>query len=346
MEIERVAILIFPGVEELDFLGVYEVLGKLRQLEGKGPVVELVGTEPGITCALGMRVIPHRVYREQGLAGCDLLVIPGGPGIEDLMEDEGLLREIKRFSEDHIVCSVCTGAFLLGVAGVLEGRRATTHHLRRRELKGYCKEVMEERVVQDGNVITAAGVSAALDLGLKIAELACGPEAAQRVAERLEYWRNPLPVVGAALVREGKILLVRQTYGRLAGRWTIPTGFVGHGETVYTAAKRELEEEAGVRGEVKGLLAVSSTARGNNIWFVVLLEWVEGEPAPDMEEVDAARFFSLEEVQRSEQISDFLKRIIARILTERPSLLPLDEALPAEFGRGPEQLAIYIGPGA
>lgn len=126
---------------------------------------------------------------------------------------------------------------------------------------------------------------------------------------------------------------MRQTYGRLAGRWTIPTGFVGHGETVYTAAKRELEEEAGVRGEVKGLLAVSSTARGNNIWFVVLLEWVEGEPAPDMEEVDAARFFSPEEVRRSEQISDFHKRIIARILTERPSLLPwMRPSLPSSAG--------------
>jgi len=340
LSLRRIAILVFPGVEELDFVGVYEVLAKLEQMEECDLEVELVGTEGEITCALGMRVVPHKTYR--GLADYDLLVVPGGRGVEALMGDEQLLREIKEFSQEHIVCSVCTGAFVLGAAGVLEGRRATTHHRRKEELKEFC-EVVEDRVVRDENVITAAGVSAALDLGLKIVELACGREAAERVAERVEYWRNPWPIIGAALVRDGKILLVRQTYGRLAGRFTLPSGFVGHGETIHTAAVRELAEEVGVEGEVRGLIAVSSSASGNFIWLLTLLDWVSGEPTPDMVEVDAARFFSLDEVERSGEIADFLKRIIGRILTDRLPTLPLDRALAAEFDRKPDQFAIYLG---
>ncbi|MFQ6090460.1 MAG: DJ-1/PfpI family protein, partial [Candidatus Bipolaricaulia bacterium] len=326
--------------EELDFVGVYEVLAKLKQLEKGDLEVELIGTEAEVTCALGMRAVPHETYH--GLADYDLLVIPGGRGVQALTHDGELLREIREFSQDHMICSVCTGALVLGAAGVLEGRRAATHHLYKEELQEYC-EVVEDRVVQDGNVITAAGVSAALDLGLKIVALARGREVAERVAERIEYWRNPLPIIGAALVRDEEILLVRQTYGRLAGRFTLPSGFVGHGETIHTAVKRELAEEVGVEGEVRGLIVVSSSAAGNFIWLLTLLDWVSGKPAPDMVEVDAARFFSLEEVKQSEEISDFLKRIIERILTDRLPTLPFDAALVAEFDREPDQFAIYLG---
>ncbi|MFQ6117876.1 MAG: NUDIX domain-containing protein, partial [Candidatus Bipolaricaulia bacterium] len=114
-------------------------------------------------------------------------------------------------------------------------------------------------------------------------------------------------------------------------------------ETIHTAVKRELAEEVGVEGEVRGLIVVSSSAAGNFIWLLTLLDWVSGKPAPDMVEVDAARFFSLEEVKQSEEISDFLKRIIERILTDRLPTLPFDAALVAEFDREPDQFAIYLG---
>ncbi|HEY75322.1 MAG TPA: GNAT family N-acetyltransferase [Thermoflexia bacterium] len=186
------AILIFPGVEELDFVGVYEVLTKAHAVAAEGTLtieqpmeVTLLAREQRVVCANGMVVQPHRRYA--GLAGFDFVVVPGGRGVQALQNDDALLTDLSQFHKaGGLLCSVCTGALVLAWAGVLEGRRATTHHAHRERLAPYC-QVVDQRVVADGNVITAAGVSASLDLGLALLDRFYDREVARQVAQRIEY---------------------------------------------------------------------------------------------------------------------------------------------------------------
>ncbi len=179
----RVAVLLFHGVEKLDFAGIYEVLAKAR-LYGCDTEVRTIARENPIKCANSLIVVPHESL--EGIYSCDVLVIPGGRGINSLMEDEELLELIKTFSEEKMVCSVCTGAFLLAKAGILEGKRARTHHAYLDILAKLC-QVENDRVVEDGKIMTSGGVSASIDLGIKILERFCGSEVARKVAERIEW---------------------------------------------------------------------------------------------------------------------------------------------------------------
>ena len=184
----RVGILLFDGVEELDFVGVWEVLRKAKQLH---PTLNLSvitrATKESIACALGLTILAHEVKRD--LSDLDLLIVPGGPGRKDVIADRGLLEKIAEFGRTKPVASVCTGALILQSAGLLAGRRATTHFLSREELTE--ADVVTDRVVVDGRVITAGGVSASIDLGLKILEMNFGRELADEVAARIEYVAAP-----------------------------------------------------------------------------------------------------------------------------------------------------------
>ncbi len=187
---KKVGIYIFPNVEELDFVGVFEVLAKTRSMkeEGKLPIekplqVDVIASESMITCANGLTVKPHKVV--DSFEGYDLLIVPGGRGIAKLIDDAKFLKRIKDFAEEHMIGSVCTGALVLGAAGLLKGKNATTHHEHREALKKFC-EVVNSRVSVNGNVISAGGVSCSLDLGLKILEVIYGKKIAEMVANRLE----------------------------------------------------------------------------------------------------------------------------------------------------------------
>ena len=180
----RVGTLLYDGVEELDVVGVWEVLRKAKQLH---PALNFSvitrATKESITCALGLTILAHEVKRD--LSDLDLLVVPGGPGRKDVIADRGLLGKIAEFGRTKPVASVCTGALILQSAGLLTGRRATTHFLSRQELTE--ADVVTDRVVVDGRVITAGGVSASIDLGLRILEMNFGRELADEVAARIEY---------------------------------------------------------------------------------------------------------------------------------------------------------------
>jgi len=180
----RVGILLFDGVEELDFVGVWEVLRKAKQLH---PPLNLSvitrATKESIQCALGLTVLAHEVKRDLG--DIDLLIVPGGPGREAVISDRAMLERIEEFGRTKPVASVCTGALILQAAGLLSGRRATTHFLARGDLTE--ADVVTDRVVVDGRVITSGGVSASIDLGLKILEMNFGRELADEVAARIEY---------------------------------------------------------------------------------------------------------------------------------------------------------------
>lgn len=186
----KIGIYVFPNVEELDFVGVFEVLAKTRSMRDEGmlPIskplqVDVIASESMITCANGLTIKPSKVVGN--FEDYDLLIVPGGRGVNKLMDDTEFLKRIREFAEEHVICSVCTGAFVLGKAGLLKGKKATTHHKQRETLKEFC-EVVDSRVYRDGNIISAGGVSCSLDLGLKILEVVYSEKIAQTVADRLE----------------------------------------------------------------------------------------------------------------------------------------------------------------
>ena len=189
-----VGILLFDDVEVLDFAGPYEVCSGTRDPEGDPYVnVVTVGPAPEVRCRGGVRVRP-----DHGVDDCpplDTLVVPGGPGADDRtpLQDALILPFLRQRAESTAtVASVCTGAFLLGRAGLLDGRHATTHTAAldalRSEFPGV--DVVAEKVVDEGSVLTAAGVSSGIDLALYLFERWFGPDARARAATGLDGpWR-------------------------------------------------------------------------------------------------------------------------------------------------------------
>lgn len=189
-KVGHLTIFIFPDVEELDFVGVYEVLCNSKRMAEEGTLrldrllhVDVLARESPVLCGNGLKVIPDKVSSD--FTPYDALIIPGGRGIEPLMKDTGFLQSLRQFAQDHLICSVCTGSLLLGAAGILKGRKALTHRRHITELKEYA-ELAAGRVHVDNNVITGAGVSSSIDLGLKLLEILYDKTTALKVAERLE----------------------------------------------------------------------------------------------------------------------------------------------------------------
>ena len=187
----RVGILVFDGVEELDAVGVYEVLAKAKQIHPKLDLtVRFRAMKEQITGALGMKFLAHEVHHE--LSDLDLVIVPGGAGRKEVVQDSEFLKRLLDFGTEKPIASVCTGALILSAAGLLAGRKATTHQSARDEL-GAVADIVEARVVEDGLVTTAGGVTASIDLGLHLLEKHFGPELAREVEERIEYQRPPRP---------------------------------------------------------------------------------------------------------------------------------------------------------
>ncbi len=183
----KIAILLFDKFTALDAIGPYEVLSRMPGAEltfvapGRGAVRSDFGSlSIGIDASIGD--LPHP----------DLLLIPGGEGNRRLLADEEVLGWIRE-AHDHSTwtTSVCTGALVLGAAGLLEGRRATTHWAYRDLLRLYGAEPAEERIVIEGRVVTAAGVSAGIDMALTLVARSAGEEVAREIQLAIEYDPDP-----------------------------------------------------------------------------------------------------------------------------------------------------------
>jgi transcriptional regulator GlxA family with amidase domain len=192
----RVGILVFPEVEVLDFCGPFEVFSTTRLDEGRrredpSPYeVVLVAERPGVVTATGgLTVVPDHTLDD--CPALDVLVVPGGWGTRREMANGRLIAWIAERSR-HVttLASVCTGALLLGKAGLLDGRRATTHWRAlglMRELFPALTLVEDEHVVQDGDILTSAGISAGIDLALRVVALHHGEAVARATARHMEY---------------------------------------------------------------------------------------------------------------------------------------------------------------
>lgn len=184
---KRIVFFVFPRLTMLDLIGAYDALRRVA-LMGVDPDVthRIIGTEARITDETGFRFEPDAVYED--LSSFDLLVVPGGQGTRQLVEDTRCIDYLRSWGSVRPIASVCTGASLLGHAGHLEGLRATTHHLMADALRPLCAEVVpERRIVDEGRVVTAAGVSSSIDLGLYLVEKFWGTVARERIAAQMEY---------------------------------------------------------------------------------------------------------------------------------------------------------------
>jgi transcriptional regulator GlxA family with amidase domain len=181
-----IGLLVYPRHTPLDLIGPWEVLARVP-----GARTHLIWTRPGPVQAAGGIEISAGVAFADAPA-LDLLLVPGGPGQLSLMKHTLLMEFIRRCAESSAwVCSVCTGALLLAQAGVLRGRRATTHWLARDALRAYGVEVVGDRFVFDGKFATAAGVSAGIDLAFELVRRLHGDETACEIALQIEY--DPAP---------------------------------------------------------------------------------------------------------------------------------------------------------
>lgn len=187
-----VGFLAYPGVEELDLVGPWEIATMWRDYAG-GPACRVIAALPGpIACAKGMTIVADHGFDDA--PALSVLVVPGGFAAFDVMKDAATIAFVRRAGAgaDHVM-SVCSGAFILAAAGFLEGRRATTHWKATGALRDLGIDVAEERWVQDGTVWTSAGVSAGIDLMLNFIAQIRGAETADIVAHNAEYYPEARP---------------------------------------------------------------------------------------------------------------------------------------------------------
>jgi transcriptional regulator GlxA family with amidase domain len=182
----KIAILIFDKLAAQDAVGPYEVMRNVPEWD-----VTFVAKEKGeIRAEGGLGLIADRSIAE--VEEADIVLVPGGLGNRPMLEDEEVLGWLRRIdATTKWTTSVCTGSLVLGAAGLLEGRRATGNWLALEPLREYGADPVGGRYVEDGKVITAAGVTAGIDMALHLVAQEVGPEIAQAVQLGIEYDPDP-----------------------------------------------------------------------------------------------------------------------------------------------------------
>jgi putative intracellular protease/amidase len=206
-----IVIPIFDDFTALDAIGPYEVLSRCGgRVRFVAPQAGPVRTDNGMLSVLAEAPLSD-------VTAADVLVVPGGVGVRALTEDAAWLDWVRAIDATTTwTTSVCTGSLLLGAAGVLEGLRATSHWLERETLRRYGAEPTGERVVEQGKVITAAGVSAGIDMALTLAARLIGEDGAKAIQLGIEY--DPQPPFDAGAVEKADPALVETIRAAVAAR--------------------------------------------------------------------------------------------------------------------------------
>jgi transcriptional regulator GlxA family with amidase domain len=182
----NIAFIIYDDITWLDLVGVYDPVSRLKGLDYLPDLRwDFCAFTETASDRGGFRVLPGKVG--ESLAGYDAIIVPGGWGTTALMEDAAFMDWLKTASPSALKISVCTGSLLLGKAGFLQGHKATTHFDYYDTLRPFCREVVQERVVHDGNCITAGAVSSSLDLGLYLCRQWVGDDADIMVRYKMDY---------------------------------------------------------------------------------------------------------------------------------------------------------------
>jgi cyclohexyl-isocyanide hydratase len=182
-----VGCLIYEQMDQIDFTGPFEVLSRMPDT-----TIRIIGKELApVRDVQGLRLIPDGGIAQAGIF--DVLLVPGGFGQQALMHDQEVLALIREHArKEKLLFSVCTGALLCGAAGVLVARQVTTHWSARHLIPHYGADLVDARVAVDGNIISAAGVTAGLDAALVLVSLLRGDAAAQEIQLAIEYAPDPV----------------------------------------------------------------------------------------------------------------------------------------------------------
>jgi cyclohexyl-isocyanide hydratase len=199
--------LLFPRMTQLDLTGPFEVFTRLPDAQ----VLLLSKTLEPVEADSGLRLLPYATLRD--CPQLDVICVPGGPGVNALMEDAEVLDWLRRQAEQaRYVSSVCTGSLVLGAAGLLRGKHATSHWNSHDMLPAFGAIPTEGRVVRDGNLFTASGVTAGIDFALTmVAELA-GSQVARAIQLQIEY--APAPPFDAGTPESAPSDIVRAARAR------------------------------------------------------------------------------------------------------------------------------------
>ncbi len=182
----QIGALLFEGLDQIDLTGPFEVLSRLPN-----STYRIYGKDTGrVRDARGLRLTPDATLADA--PQLDVLHVPGGPGQEDVMDDDVVLEWVRRQAQNaRVVLSVCTGALICGAAGLLKNRRATTHWAAFHLLPYFGAIPVNQRVVTDGNMVIAAGVTAGIDGALRVASELYGDEVTQEIQLSLQYAPEP-----------------------------------------------------------------------------------------------------------------------------------------------------------
>ncbi|EPA98847.1 DJ-1/PfpI family protein [Pseudomonas umsongensis] len=206
----QIGFLLFPQVQQLDLTGPYDVLASLPDVK-----VHLIWKDlMPITASTGLMLKPTVTFDD--CPALDVICVPGGSGVGPLMEDEPTLAFIKaQAANARYVTSVCTGALVLGAAGLLKGKRATTHWAYHELLAPLGAIAVADRVVRDGNLLTGGGITAGIDFALTLAAELFDQDTAELVQLQLEY--APAPPFQAGSPQTAPARVLAQARQRAAG---------------------------------------------------------------------------------------------------------------------------------
>lgn len=182
----KMAFILFHGMTSLDLIGFTDGITRLSRIRPEaGLSWDYCAMSAQITDDRGLAFAISRVKPD--LSEYDLVFVPGGFATRELRFDPDMLTWLRTAQEARYIISVCTGSLLLGAAGLLEGKRATSNASAYELLAPYCKEVVQARIVQDGSVITGSGVSSSIDLGLFVTEKLTDEAAAEQLKTEMSY---------------------------------------------------------------------------------------------------------------------------------------------------------------
>src|SRR5665213_3341438 len=182
----KIGFLIFNGMTSLDFVGVYDPVIRLKTMGFREDVQwDICAFTEKVTDDSGLVLTPTKVKETLGFY--DLLIVPGGIGTRKLIHEAGFIEWLQTARDCPLKASVCTGSLLLGAAGFLRGKKATTHPNSFSLLKEYCQEVLDQRIVPEEGVVTSRGVTSAIELGLYLCEKFAGHEVMEKIRIQMDY---------------------------------------------------------------------------------------------------------------------------------------------------------------
>ncbi len=182
----NISFIIYNGMTALDFIGMYDPVTRLKTM-GFMPDLhwDICAYTPEVRDGTGQIFTPTKVGTS--LSDYAMVLLPGGLSTREMVSDPSFIAWLKTATPCKLKVSVCTGSLLWGATGFLQGKKATTHPMAFADLVQYCAQVLDQRIVDEGEIITARGVTSALDLGLYLCEKLASHEVKERIRRQMDY---------------------------------------------------------------------------------------------------------------------------------------------------------------